>query len=415
MNRREFGIAALFSLALGIGVVFALGGSAQLFLGGSADELPLTTIAVVIEQSVTPRSVETPTREPTAESITLATDEPSSAPIIDIWYGRTQNFGFLGNPQRMVNILGNVSDPHGIVSLRYSLNGGPENQLCIGAAEFPDCVKTPRLVGGGDFNIEIANEDLAVGQNRILITAIDNLDDRSTEVVTVQYSAGNSWPLPYVIDWSAAMRIPDVAQIVDGLWELESHSIRPTEVGYDRSVAIGDVTWDDYEVIVPITIHGFPNPNEGSVGIMARWSGHFVREAEQPAHGWWNFGAFGLFQNADSANGEPYLALQTGRIATVRNYDIPLEFGIPYYFKMRVQTVSPDQGGHYSFKVWQAGQPEPSNWHLEMQDEPPDQSLTGSIWLVADKVDASFGDVAVVPIADSAVSEPESQDAASAP
>lgn len=415
MSKREFGIAAVLSIALGLGVVLALGGLKQLFLEGADEELPVIPSVVIAERTATPSIVETPTTEAMLESMILATEEPSSAPIIEIWYGRTQNFGFLGNPQKMVNILGNASDPQGIVSLTYSLNGGPENQLCIGLAEYPNCDRSPRLEKSGDFNVEIANEDLTVGQNRVLITATDNLDNKSTVLVTVQYSAGNTWPLPYVIDWSATMRITDVAQIVDGLWELDGSSIRPAETGYDRLVAIGDIAWADYEVTVPIIIHGFPEPNKGLVRILTGWSGHFVRGTEQPGRGWWNIGALGFFQNADSANGGPYLVLQTDKSIIERSYDLALDLGVPYYFKMRVQTISPDQGVYYSFKVWKFGQPEPLTWQFEKQDEPPNQPLLGSILLVAHDADASFGNVTVVPIEDSAVSEVASQDATGVP
>jgi hypothetical protein len=61
----------------------------------------------------------------------------TSAPTIDIWYGSTQYFGYVGMPQRQINILGNVTDPDDtdplvveIVSLTYTLNGGdPKKSL----------------------------------------------------------------------------------------------------------------------------------------------------------------------------------------------------------------------------------------------------------------------------------------------
>ena len=34
-----------------------------------------------------------------------------SPPVISVWYGDTQEFGKLGQPQRWINILGNASDP----------------------------------------------------------------------------------------------------------------------------------------------------------------------------------------------------------------------------------------------------------------------------------------------------------------
>jgi len=72
-----------------------------------------------------------------------------------------------------------------------------------------------------------------------------------------------------------------------------------------------------------------------------------------------------------------------------------LAYGVPYVFKMRVETV-PGQGGLYSFKVWEEGQLEPSGWDLTTQEELADPQ-NGSFLLLAHHVDASFGDVTVIP------------------
>ena len=276
--------------------------------------------------------------------------ESSNGHDITIWYGSTQNFGFLGNPQEMINILGNVSDPDGIDSLTYALNG-----LYLGPLGFGgDGASNPRLVSDGDFNIEINTVHLIDGQNTVVITATDNLTNESIEEVTVNYSAGNSWPEPYGIDWSEVTDITDVAQIVDGEWELESDSIRPTVtgIGYDRTVAIGGIAWDEFEVRVPITIHSFAGSNIGGVGITARWQGHVQGGSEQPAVEWWHMGAYCYYRNRESGT----------RLRMLWNhYDYKeesrsLSLGVAYYYKVRVQTVWPEQDGLYSFKVWRVGQ-----------------------------------------------------------
>ena len=51
--------------------------------------------------------------------------------LFALWYGNSQTFGKIGTPQRFVNLLGNVSDPFGIDSLYYRLNGGPRS-ICRG-------------------------------------------------------------------------------------------------------------------------------------------------------------------------------------------------------------------------------------------------------------------------------------------
>jgi hypothetical protein len=194
----------------------------------------------------------------------------ADAPDIDIWYGLNQRFGHIGDPQPWANILGNVSGPDGVASLVYSLNGDPEVTLSIG----PD---SRRLQSAGDFNVDIDVADLINGTNQVVITATNNLSEQSVETVTVEYTAGNDWPLPYSIDWSSATSIEDVAQVVDGLWELETDSVRTSITGYDRLVALGETSWDDYEVTVPITIHNMPSG--GGVGILLRWDGHILYPA----------------------------------------------------------------------------------------------------------------------------------------
>lgn len=318
--------------------------------------------------------------------LVLGSSGVSSAPI-DVWYGSRQVFGRLGNPQEWVNILGNVSDPDTIASLTYSLNGGLQNLLSIGPGP-------SRLVSAGDFNVEMAYTDLVSGSNQIAIVATDDLNNRTVETVTVEYAAGNVWPETYSVDWSSVTAISEVAQIVDGLWILDADSIRPAIVGYDRLVAIGDLSWDDYEVQVPITINEPPaNPNKGGVGIVLRWRGH--QGSTQPRTEWWHMGAYGYYRWRDYG---PHLALRVDQNNPIENSSVQLDVGTRYNFKMRVRTA-PVQGGVYGLKVWEDGWPEPGGWHLVAQDGPLDPA-SGSLLLVAHEVNASFGDVTVVPLAD---------------
>jgi uncharacterized repeat protein (TIGR02543 family) len=312
-------------------------------------------------------------------------------PDIEVWYGSHQAFGHLGNPQQWVNILGNVSDPDGMASLTYSLNGGPESLLSMG----PD---TRRLASEGDFNVDIAYTDLDSGLNQVVITATDNLNSQTVETVTVEYVSGNVWPEPYSIDWSSAASIQDVAQVVDGLWSLEADSVHPDIPGYDRLIAIGDMdeSWDDYEVTVPVTIHEVdmdtgPVSGGPGLGILMRWTGHTDSPVSgwQPKSGWNPFGAIGWWRwsSPDSATLQFY---QTG---ISQSFVPTLE--VRYIFKMRVESV-PGQGGLYSLKVWEDdGQPEPSAWNLIAGSS---NLAYGSFMLLAHHVDASFGDVTVIPL-----------------
>ena len=111
----------------------------------------------------------------------------------DIWYGTHQRFGHLGVPQRWINILGNVSDPDGIDWLSYSLNGGSEHALSIGADR-------RRLLQAGDFNVEIDRIEFQPGLNEVAIIAIDTSGNRTEQIVTVDFSDGITWPENYSID-----------------------------------------------------------------------------------------------------------------------------------------------------------------------------------------------------------------------
>jgi hypothetical protein len=324
---------------------------------------------------------------PAAEHLSPPVDH--SDPVIDVWYTLEQRFGHIGNPQRWINILGNVSDPDGIASVTYSLNGAPPLELSVG----PDGL---RLAEEGDFNIEIDYSDLLSGSNEVVVVATDTRDDTSSATVAVEYEMGNVWLRPYSIDWSSVENVQDVAQVVDGLWAMEGEYIRPVGASsdsYDRLVAVGDMSWLDYEVSAEVVVHEFFWGAPG-VGILVRWNGH--GDDDQQPHYAHPFGALGWYR-------------VTGGTARLRilgndNYDIAtdysgrtLDFGVPYIFKMRAETESGPRS-YYRFKVWEAGDPEPSEWDLSGYGNDIDvDELHGSVVLVAHRTDASFGNVTVTP------------------
>ena len=147
-----------------------------------------------------------------------------NGPVIDVWNGLSQTFGSIGQPQRWVNVLGNVSDPDGLSDLTFSLNGELDRPLSVGPFR--------RLENAGDFNVEIDYAELLDGTNYIDITAVDGLGNVSIETVIVEYEAGNVWPLSYEIAWDSVAEVTDVAQVVDGKWEIVDGQLRPAELGY---------------------------------------------------------------------------------------------------------------------------------------------------------------------------------------
>ena len=168
---------------------------------------PLPSDPAFLETEVPPLTEGAPYPYPVITFELPADTAPTSpdAPVIDVWYGTTQNFGQRGNPQTWVNILGNVT---GTTSLKYSLNGGADKTLSIGPNQ-------ERLYGAGDFNIELPYAGLNDGANTVVIKANDGVT-QVTKTVTVNYDAGNTWPLPYTANWSAVGGVQGQAQVVDG-------------------------------------------------------------------------------------------------------------------------------------------------------------------------------------------------------
>ena len=221
--------------------------------------------------------------------------------------------------------------------------------------------------------------------------------------MNVQYTAGQTWPVNYSINWSSASSIPSVAQIVDGHWTLSGGTIYPTYLGYDRLVGIGNSNWTDYEVTVPITIHsidssGFNGISRGpGIGLLFRWTGHTDNPISgwQPKTGYLPFGAIGWY-NWDDDRILVRLKLVGNNLNSIQEdwSGFMLTFGVTYIFKMRVETIV-GQGGMYKFKVWQAGTSEPSTWLQGMQSLSDPQN--GSLCLLAHHVNADFGDVTITP------------------
>jgi hypothetical protein len=319
-------------------------------------------------------------------------------PTLEVWYGNHQKFGHFGKAQRWVNILGRLIGASNQASLSYSLNDGPFQPLSIG----PD---QRRLVGKGDFNVEIDSEELKDGVNFVIIEASQYNGKKTTEKITLDYKESGVVDLPRHITWSKCKNIQDVAQIIDGKWTINGDTISPLEVGYDRLVGIGDVSWKDFEVLLPITVHGI-NPRSYStisthtgVGIVARWAGHHKHSADATASGqprfgptpwgmicWWctwhHLG--GLINMFDpdftrACEKEMFLKLHT-----------------PYMFRIQVETQGRSRSW-YRMKVWEKDLEEPKKWTLENKGAINSLSQ-GSIVLGAHETAASFGNIEINPL-----------------
>lgn len=311
------------------------------------------------------------------------------APVIDLWYGDEQTFGHNGIPQPVVNLLGNVTGSSPIMQLSYALNGGALRPLTVG----PDGL---RLAGTGDFNIELPLAELQQGANNVLLRAIDSSGYETQRQVQVNLAGGNQWPQTYAINWAEAPSIAAVAQVVDGRWVIQPNGVRTAQIGYDRLIAIGDLAWQNYEVTVPITVHStqYFGYNPPAVGLILRWPGH-TPDGKQPAERWWPLGVFGMYRWYQT---NPAFRLYDVNYQIVDPAATQLQLGVPYIFKLRARAL-PGPATEYKFKVWPAAQPEPTSWTISHQEGPADVSA-GSLLLVAHFVDATFGNVTVVPVFD---------------
>jgi hypothetical protein len=325
-------------------------------------------------------------------------ESPAAGPLINVWYGHSPRFGHHGDPQKWVNIPGNVSAAAGLAGLTYRVGNGPAIPLSLG----PD---TLRLAQAGDFNIELDYTDLLPGMNPVTITAIDTGGASTQVVVNVDYRGGGlTWaPGTYLYDWSTANRIDDIAQVVDGQWIIDNGSLRPTVLAFDRLIGLGDLTWRDYTVTVPITFYGidaggYKAPSNGpGVGIMVRWAGHYDNnDGITPVHGWRRLGAIGWYrwQRKDGVYSEGLQLLgHKGRVLDTNPKQ--LTAGVTYYFKLDIQSPALTTGrATYRFKVWPVTETEPATWDIEKLNISGEPS-GGSVLLIAHHVDARFGPVRV--------------------
>ncbi len=315
--------------------------------------------------------------------------QAQSEPNIDVWYGLDQKFGQLGSPQNYINILGNVSDPDTINLIGYTLNDGGFVEINLG----PD---DRRLQNENDFNIDIENGMLNAGENNVYIFARDKMNNDTTVTVKVTYTPNVIWQPEYGISWDTVSNIQDVAQVVDGKWEITSDGLHIIEPGYDRLVSIGDVSWQNYEATFPITIHQLdttPTKLSGftmNVGALVRWPGH----TDVPVSGWQPKSGFEPLGNILWFQWD---AKDTSKV-TIDSYyggEEPFKpkFNTKYIFKIRVATL-PGAGHVYYVKFWESIDTEPDLWILKTEIDAGELG-SGSLLLLAHHVEATFGNVAI--------------------
>ena len=322
--------------------------------------------------------------------------------IITLWYGECQEFGNIGLPQKWINIPGNVTAADGISSLTYKLNQGESNKLTLGS-------DLHRLAAEGDFNIDLKVADCLEGENHVLIEALDALGNKTSKLLKINVTKQKSWPLPYQIDWSEVNNIQEVVQVVDGQWQITKDGVSNIDVYYDRVLAFGDNSWENYEVFTTVTFHDFTPPIKGPptynvshAAIATRWPGHDADDL-QPHRKWFPLGAtaeFRLTKDLDSCRWRIF----DGPKPDTKNFHVEqsveeyrnIELNKVYGMKHRVETIGKDST-MYSVKLWPILEQEPAGWDFQGVEE--DENVAkGSALLLAHNTKVTFGNIFVTPI-----------------
>lgn len=330
-------------------------------------------------------------------------------PVIDVWHGVRQKVGHLGNAQSDFNLLGNVSA--GVRSLIWSLNGTAPRSLRIGTRQdgFGD---SRRLAGTGDFNADMPIQHLHPGDNHITLTATDGQGQQTTVLVTVERLVGTA-PLPLHVAWHNVGDPQNVGQYVDGQWGMDGQGLRTLRTGYDRMFLLGEAHWQDYEITVPVTIHRVdartgPASGRNGVGLLMRFTGHVIGghrhfPAAQPKWGYQPFGAIGWLRWGQGGEHTPLLQFYRGDRDTTKNFGtVYVHSGQTIWMKMRATTLPDESRGdgvtRYSWKWWRYGTAEPRHWTWDVTQSSPQALRRGGVALLAHHVDATFGDITIIPL-----------------
>lgn len=319
----------------------------------------------------------------------------SQEPIFktEIWYGNKQLFGNAGFPQPMINIIGQVSNHDELHNLSYSFLKS-RNPLPIGPTAF-------RLAEPGEFNIEIDRTILTPGDYNLGLVAMYKNGDIIREELSFRLENKNA-PLPFHINWPDVQNIQDVAQVVDGKWEITDTGLRNINIGYDRAVVIGDSSWRDYDLTTEFTLHSVSdNPNtfvypsmHVAMHIAVRWQGHEDWGDIYPRRGWSGFGAlFSYDYKKDAQQKMVWIVDQIEKRSIKKSMPYSIELGLPYILRAQVYS-RPGKTSVYKMKLWKKGEPEPAEWELEEEGRPGEPEK-GSVLLVSHHADISFRSVKI--------------------
>jgi hypothetical protein len=236
---------------------------------------------------------------------------------------------------------------------------------------------------------------------------------QSTVEVVVERATGTC-ALPLRLDWATIANVQDAGQCVDGEWAITGGQLTPVHTGYDRTFLIGNRTWVDYEVTVPVTIHRVDektgsNSGGNGLGLLFRFTGHVTGGPRkfppgQPKWGYQPFGAIAWLRWADGAGRPPAIQFYPGdRDGPANHGTFAVRDGTTYLMKGRCESFPDDASGdgvtRYAFKIWDAADAEPTEWAWQETQTSRTANRNGGLALLAHHVSVSFGTVEVKPLA----------------
>ena len=318
-------------------------------------------------------------------------------PAWNVWYGKKQSFGSPGRAQRWINVLGNLSNSSTVRYANYRLNDGPASPITFGG-------DLHRLAQPGDFNLDIAWYQCESGLNRLVLMAETLSGQQVRDTVLLNVVKNRSWPLPYAISFDTVTQLQEVVQVVDGLWTRTPDGLRTQEPYYDRVISIGDSSWQNYVVLVHLTIHGWtpskpgpPTYNVSHYGTALRWRGHH-HDDMQPHRKWFPLGSQGEFLLKQKHDSCQWRILFDGGRHKPQKYGEPkktLVLDEPMFVRADVRTLT-DGRTRYRFKQWMQDQLEPHSYDVigyETDDYP-----SGAMCIVPHNSDVTIHAVSVHPL-----------------
>lgn len=331
-------------------------------------------------------------------TVSVAACKKDNKIVISAWYGDYQVFGCQGNTQKFINVLGNIDSPMPLKELLFSVNSGEKQRFIIG----PDF---HRLARKGDYNIELSRDLLSMGENRLIINAVDSLGNKVEKEITIEYITGNKWPLPYTFDWDTVTNIQHVVQVLDGKWELTKQGARIIEPYYDRTLAFGDAGWENYEVKAEVTFHGFAKPEKGPptynvvhAALAMHWPG-FDFDEYTPHRKWYPLGATCEFRLKPGLDSCSFRILGGGKVKNDKpSLYHPIILEKKYFMKTQVLRID-SVGFVYRARLWQSEQPEPTLWDIELVKNQT-EIQSGCALAIAHHTEVTFGRIEVKPVED---------------